>query len=236
MKETRIRKWMQFISVFLAFLIMGASFKVMVLVKGFTEVRPVNAIPVPAGLCFGAVGGLACACGNLIADMFGTLGLSSSLGFIGNFLAAYMPYKLWYAYRDEAPNVHSKRKLAIYCWVTFVAAIAIAWIIGGGLWMLFDVYEPHLSEYIFLNDMVFPILFGLPVFIVATSDSVNIRCCPKPKDLIPLSQKCRKILILIYTVLVTVLVIMAHFGRPEYKLCAMILSIPAIILTVILML
>ena len=41
----RIGKGKQFLITLAAFLVLGISFKVMVLVEGLTEVRPVNAIP-----------------------------------------------------------------------------------------------------------------------------------------------------------------------------------------------
>ena len=50
------------------FAILGAAFKVMVLIEGFTEVRPANAIPMVSGYLFGPFGALGCALGNLIAD------------------------------------------------------------------------------------------------------------------------------------------------------------------------
>jgi energy-coupling factor transport system substrate-specific component len=82
----------QFAITFAAFLVLGASFKVMTLIEGLTEVRPVNAIPPVAGLCFGPVGGLACGLGNLFADFFGEFTWYSFLGMAANFIAAFLPY------------------------------------------------------------------------------------------------------------------------------------------------
>lgn len=56
----RLSKTARFVIVLAAFLVLGISFKVMVLVEGLTEVRPVNAIPVVAGLTCGMIGALAC--------------------------------------------------------------------------------------------------------------------------------------------------------------------------------
>src|SRR4030066_2341385 len=65
------------------------------LVPGFTEIRPANVVPVVFSLLFGPAGAWGAAFGNLIGDFFGTLGLGSIFGFWGNFLAAYLPYKVW---------------------------------------------------------------------------------------------------------------------------------------------
>lgn len=90
----------------LVFVGMAVPFKVMVLVEGFTEVRPVNAVPVVVGLLLGPAGAWGCAIGNLIADLFGTFSKASFLGFWGNFLAAYLPYQIWHTLKPgERPNV-----------------------------------------------------------------------------------------------------------------------------------
>ncbi|MBR1471083.1 MAG: QueT transporter family protein [Lachnospiraceae bacterium] len=235
-KELSFGKVKQFILVFLIFIVLGACFKVMVLVEGLTEVRPVNAVPVVSGLCFGTVAGWACAFGNLAADMFGTLEPSSVLGFAGNFLAAYMPYKLWYLYKEEAPNVHSFKNLMLYFRVSFISALAVAWMIGSGLWLVFRVWVPKIGLYIFLNDMVFPVLFGLPVFIILTSDSIRLRCAGRPKDILKISPEARKALTHVYTVLLMFVVVMTYFGADSMLLPSILLSIPLLILTVVLML
>jgi|UniRef100_A0A7C3SMB6 energy-coupling factor transport system substrate-specific component len=70
-------------------------FKGVPLVPGYTELRPANVIPLVFGLLFGPAGAWGAAIGNLIGDFFGTLGIGSFFGFWGNFLAAYLPYKVW---------------------------------------------------------------------------------------------------------------------------------------------
>ncbi len=65
------------------------------LIPGFTELRPGNAIPVVFSLLFGPAAAWGAAFGNLIGDFFGTLGLGSIGGFIGNFFYGFIPYKLW---------------------------------------------------------------------------------------------------------------------------------------------
>lgn len=70
-------------------------FKGVPLIPGHTELRPANVIPLVFGLLFGPAGAWGAAFGNLIGDFFGTLGVGSFFGFWGNFLAAYLPYKVW---------------------------------------------------------------------------------------------------------------------------------------------
>ena len=230
MERFKLKKISQFLATFLTFVILGSCFKTMVLVEGVTEVRPVNAIPIPAGLFFGSIGAIGCAVGNLVSDLFGTLTDTSVLGFLSNFLAAYMPYRLWYLYTKEEPNVHSYPKLFLYIWISFVSALSASWIVGTGIW-LFAGWVPGLALIVFLNDFVFPILFGLPVLIVLTSDSVRIGCVKEPKSCLPISDRTRRILTGLYTVLLMVLTILTHFG--DHPAIAKILSVPALILTIL---
>ena len=160
----------------LVFIGMAVPFKVMVLIEGFTEVRPVNAVPVVAGLLLGPAGAWGCAMGNLIADLFGTFSKGSLLGFIGNFIAAYLPYKLWHiSGRKESPNVKSCRNIVKYLLISVVAALATALIIACGLDILLGMWVPEFFWIIILNDLGFPILIGLPVFIVLTSEESKLQ-------------------------------------------------------------
>ncbi|MGN0308817.1 MAG: DMT family transporter [Lachnospiraceae bacterium] len=161
----------QFMLSMIPFAVLGAAFKVMVLVEGFTEVRPANAIPTVVGLAFGAVGALGCAVGNLIADCFGTLNLTSLLGFVGNFMAAYIPYRMWYTLRAEKANVHTWKNLMLYLWAAYVGALSCAWILGFGLEFFFGLWMDTVYKYVLLNNLGFSIALGLPIFILITSDS-----------------------------------------------------------------
>ena len=160
----------------LVFIGMAVPFKVMVLIKGFTEVRPVNAVPVVAGLLLGPAGAWGCAIGNVIADLFGTFSKASILGFIGNFIAAYLPYKLWHIVgRKGNPNVKSNKNLLKYVLISAASAIATAIVIACGLDVLFDMWMSQVFWIILLNDLGFPIILGLPVLIVLTSEDSKIK-------------------------------------------------------------
>jgi energy-coupling factor transport system substrate-specific component len=167
----------------LIFIGMAVPFKVMVLIKGFTEVRPVNIMPVVAGLLLGPAGAWGCAIGNLIADLFGTFSKASILGFIGNFFAAYLPYKLWHIKgRRETPNVKSNKNLLKYCLVSLGSAITTALFIACGLDILFNMWIPQVFWIVFLNDLGFPLVLGLPVLIVLTSEDSNLQITLPEKE------------------------------------------------------
>lgn len=159
----------------LVFIGMAVPFKVMVLIEGLTEVRPVNAEPVVTGLLLGPAGAWGCAIGNLVADLFGTFSRASVLGFFGNFIAAWLPYKLWhYTGSGEKPNVKNFKNIVKYLVICAVAALATAILLACGLDVFFDMWIPQIFWIIFFNNLGFSVFLGLPVFIVLTCDDVKI--------------------------------------------------------------
>jgi energy-coupling factor transport system substrate-specific component len=104
-------------------------FKGIPLIPGVTELRPANVIPVVFGLLFGPAGAWGAALGNLIGDFFGTLGVGSFFGFWGNFLAAYLPYKMW----QDRPLGLLPRHLARFVLAVLLGACGCALVVGFGL-------------------------------------------------------------------------------------------------------
>lgn len=159
----------------LVFIGMAIPFKVMILVEGFTEVRPVNAVPVVVGLLFGPAGAWGCAIGNLFSDLFGTFSAASILGFFGNFIAAYLPYKLWHTWKKgEKPNLKSIGNIGFYILLSAVSSLAVAIFLACGLDMFLRFWLLDIFYIILFNNFGFSLVLGLPVLIVLTSDSHNI--------------------------------------------------------------
>ena len=104
-------------------------FKGIPLIPGHTELRPANVIPLVFGLLFGPAGAWGAAFGNLIGDFFGTLGIGSFFGFWGNFLAAYLPYKLW----QDRPLTPISRQAPRFVAAVLLGALACALMVGFGL-------------------------------------------------------------------------------------------------------
>ena len=110
-------------------------FKGFTIIPGFTEVRPANVFPFVFGLLFGPAGAWGAAVGNLIGDFFGTLGIGSIAGFVGNFFLGFIPYKMWGAFfrrgENMETNVNSGKKIAVYVALVIlssaVCAVWIAW-------------------------------------------------------------------------------------------------------------
>jgi energy-coupling factor transport system substrate-specific component len=174
----------QFLLTFLTFFVLGAAFKVMVLVEGLTEVRPANAIPPVAGLAFGPVGAIACGLANLAADMFGSFGPSSILGLAANFIAAFLPYRLWHLFSAEPPNLHTGKNILLYLATCLVSALTVSWFLAFGLYTFFGLWIEQIYTYVLFNDFGFSVMFGLPLLIVVTSDDVDLQFRPATRHLI----------------------------------------------------
>lgn len=193
------------------FIGMAVPFKVMVLIEGLTEVRPVNAVPVVAGLLFGPAGAWGCAVGNLIADLFGTFSEGSVLGFIGNFIAAYLPYKIWHILKKgEAPNARSLKNIWIYVFISAIGALATAILIACGLDVFFGFWSPQLFTIICLNDFLFPLFLGLPVLIVLTCEDNKVPAyMPQRQTSTPV---LRNISLALSVILAIVIAVMVYLG------------------------
>ncbi len=119
------------------------------IIPGATWIRPANALPPIFGVLFGIPGCIGTALGNFLADAFaGYLGWGSIGGFIGNFILAYIPYKL-----VSDPSLRNPK-----AWFEFYASIIISaiWCSAYISWWLY-VWGPQVSPW--------P-LVGLPAAIV----------------------------------------------------------------------
>lgn len=146
-------------------------FKAIVLIPGITEVRPASALPIVFGLLFGPAGAWGSAIGNLIGDFFGSLGIGSIFGFFGNFMFAYVPYKIWQNLgivikEDTEPNLKSGRKVVAYIVAALGGALSCALIIGWGLELLGMVPFAALAAIIAMNNSVPSIILGIPLLLV----------------------------------------------------------------------
>lgn len=146
-------------------------FKGFVLIPGVTEFRPASALPVVLGLLFGPAGAWGSAIGNLIGDFFGSLGIGSLFGFFGNFMFAYIPYKLWINLglaprNDLEPNVTTRRKAAAYIVSALMGSMGCALFIAWGLELLGMVPFAALGTIIMLNNSIPSVVLGMPILMV----------------------------------------------------------------------
>jgi energy-coupling factor transport system substrate-specific component len=131
-------------------------FKGIPLIPGLTELRPANVIPVVFGLLFGPAGAWGAAFGNLIGDFFGTLGAGSFFGFWGNFLAAYLPYKMW----QGVPLEELNSRLPRFCLAVLLGAGGCALIVGFGVEALGLLPFGIIAVAVFANNAVVALILG----------------------------------------------------------------------------
>lgn len=140
----------------------------LVLIEGFTTVRPANVLPVVLGLLFGPAAAWGSAFGNLLADAFGgTLSWASAFGFVGNFFAAFVGYRLWGQLgrlsSGDPPTMRSVHQVVEYWAVALIAAALTGAIIGWGLELLglfpFSVFATIIS----INDFAAAAVLGPPL-------------------------------------------------------------------------
>ena len=152
-------------AVYAAFLI---PFKGLVIVPGFTTVRPANVLPIVLSLLFGPAAAWGSAFGNLFADAFGgTLTWGSAFGFVGNFFYGFVAYRLWgnlgALSSGEEPDMRSLRQLVEYLIVALVAAAGTGAIIGWGLDVLGLLPFSVLATIITVNNFLPAAVLGPPL-------------------------------------------------------------------------
>jgi len=139
-------------------------FKGIPLIPGFTEIRVGTVIPVVFGILFGPAGAWGSALGNLIGDFFGTLSLGTIFGFIGNFFAALVSYKVWkkmhWISSQEKVSMKSLKEISAFILVVVISAVVCSLIISWGLELSglypFKIIGPIIA----LNNTIAPLILG----------------------------------------------------------------------------
>jgi energy-coupling factor transport system substrate-specific component len=141
--------------------------KIIALVPGITEFRPGAVVPLIFGLLFGPAGAWGAAFGNVILDLFGTLGIGSVGGFVGNFFYAFIGYKVWahmgLADSHEDLRIDSQKKVLNFVLVSILCSLAcgeiIAWWLEIVKLLPFAVIGPIIAG----NNAIACLILGIPL-------------------------------------------------------------------------
>lgn len=138
------------------------------LIPGHTSLRVANVLPVALGLLFGPAGAWGSGIGNLIGDMFGTLSPGAVGGFVANFLAAYLPYKLWNAMSPRGnaePRIRGFRPFVRY--ESAVLIMSCAFVVVQTFWvtLLLGLAPPEINFAVVFPNTAIPPVFLTPVLI-----------------------------------------------------------------------
>jgi energy-coupling factor transport system substrate-specific component len=128
-------------------------------------------IPVAFGFLFGPAAAWGAGFGNLIFDAVTNSGLNwiSALGFIGNFLIAYIPYKLWTKITAEQPNMRSVKKLVFFMGLVGLGTTICGLIISWGLLYLYQRPFIMTTFTIVGSDTLWAVLLGPVILAVCYS-------------------------------------------------------------------
>jgi energy-coupling factor transport system substrate-specific component len=117
-------------------------------------------IPAAFSFLFGPAAAWGTAFGNLIYDAATGLTIASIFGFIGNFLIAYIPYKLWSVLTTEKPDLRSIKKIGLFAAISALACIICGLVVGWGLFYVYNLPFVMTSVTIIATDALWAILFG----------------------------------------------------------------------------
>jgi len=128
------------------------------------DIRIGTALVPALGIFFGPAGAWGAAIGNLIGDFFGTVGIGSIFGFLGNFFFAYAAYKIWYSGKDNFPITNTPAKVGKYMVSSLFGTLSLIAILCFGLSAIvaslpYKVLPPIL---IFTNGIP-PLVLGAPL-------------------------------------------------------------------------
>ena len=150
------------------FLILAIPFKVLSIIPGFTDIRPVSLLQPVYGIFFGIPGCVAFAIGNLIGDIVSnSLKWSSIAGFVANFAGPFLFYLFFVLISKETFSLKKGKQFLLMIAVIVLSAAAQAVIITPAVVLVY----PEVSGFVFattvmINGLTFPILLGIPLIIL----------------------------------------------------------------------
>lgn len=150
------------------YLIVSVPFKVMEIIPGFTDIRPVSLLMPVYGIFFGIPGCMAYAVGNLITDIVSdSLRWSSIAGFAANFLGPFCYCFFWTRLSKQSFSLREPKSILKYSAVIAVDALLVAGIITPSVALSYpDVNAAMFFVVVLVNSSVFPFFLGIPLIIL----------------------------------------------------------------------
>ena len=149
------------------YLIVSVPFKVMEIIPGFTDIRPVSMLMPVYGIFFGIPGCIAYAVGNLITDIVSdSLRWSCIAGFAANFIGPFCYYLFWA--RLSKQRFHLREGKNIFKHILLI--IADAFVVAGIITPFVALSYPEVDAALFfnvvvMNSIAFPLFLGIPLII-----------------------------------------------------------------------
>ena len=157
-----------FAALTMVYLIVSIPFKVMEIIPGFTDIRPVSSLMPVYGVFFGIPGCIAYAVGNLITDIVSdSLKWSSIAGFAANFLGPFCYYLFWTRLSKQRFHLREGKNLFKHILLIIVDALLVAGIITPFVALSYpDVNATLFFVMVMINSTAFPVFIGIPLIIL----------------------------------------------------------------------
>ena len=167
-KSPVARKLALFLALLAVYFVIALPFKVLVVIPGFTDIRPVYMLCPVYGIFFGLPGCWSFAFGNLIGDIASdSLRWSSIAGFIANFLYPYLMYVFWNKLRKKDFHLRTPRTIGLFAASIVACALLQALIITPAVALAYpEVDWVVFALTVILNGSLFPICFATPFVIL----------------------------------------------------------------------
>ena len=176
------RKIFTYIMLVIVYLILAVPFKVMEVIPGFADIRPVTLLGPVYALFYGVPGCIIFAVMNLVMDFVsGGIAWSSIAGLLANFAGPFLIMYYWKMKAKKTLHLRTMGNIGHYCLTLIIAALLEALIITPSVAAFYpDVNWRLFFVSVFLNTALFPILFGIP-FIILIQEELGFKQI-SPKD------------------------------------------------------
>jgi energy-coupling factor transport system substrate-specific component len=157
-----------YILLIVAYFLLAMPFKVMEVIPGFADIRPVTMLGPIYGLFFGLPGCIIFAFMNLVMDaVSGELMWSSIAGLIANFAGPLLITVYWNKVSKKPLTFRNLENVLAYSVTVILAAVLESVIITWSVALIYpDVNWKVFALSVVLNTAVFPIVFGVPLVIL----------------------------------------------------------------------
>ena len=150
------------------YLIVSVPFKVMEIIPGFTDIRPVSMLMPVYGIFFGIPGCIAYAVGNLITDIVSdSLKWSCIAGFAANFIGPFCYYLFWTRLSKQRFHLREAKNFLKHILLIIVDSLLVAGIITPFVVLSYpEVNATLFFVMVLINSIAFPLLLGIPLIIL----------------------------------------------------------------------
>ncbi len=150
------------------YLLVAVPFKVMEIIPGFTDVRPVTMLGPVYAIFAGIPGCAVMAVGNLVMDLISdSLRWSSIMGFAANFLGPFFIYLCWTRWSSKPFSLREGKSILRHTLILFLSAVLEMGLITPAVALVYPEVDAGLfAVSVILNTTLFPVVFGIPLMIL----------------------------------------------------------------------